>query len=444
MKLNKLSYIAAALLALTAATSCKSEIDDIFDKSAAERIEDAISDYTKVLTSAPNGWVMQYFATDEEKGYIYYMNFKADGSVVIASDNEWIGNTYKEETSVFQVIGDDGPVLTFNSYNTLFHLFADPNDVPEWGGRVLGEGHKGDYEFRVMGYDEATQTMTLRGKKRNIEILLTQLPAGVDPEQYFADLKEKRPAVLDERVTLLYLTTPKHEYIVYDMASCEIGYFPVDGDQIADIQYATCVFNGDGIRFATPLELDGATVQNFKLNSAGILECVDKDQTATLSPGKLYDVFTSVNYAWQMDSQSLTGSVADAYQAVVDESKAKTGGFGQNFRYFLFDIFVDADGVVHPALSFRNGNATGHFYLDKNEAGDNGVKFAFTGSGDAVALRYMELENGPTFTTKAYQDFIALLTAGEWTITANSAMAPTELTFVNKNNTADTFKVVLQ
>ena len=59
-------------------------------------------------------------------------------------------------------------------------------------------------------------------------------------------------------------------------------------------------------------------------------------------------------------------------------------------------------------------------------------------------VKWTQLSEGTDDAFKAYQDFIALLTAGEWTITANSAMAPTELTFVNKSNTADTFKVVLQ
>lgn len=445
MKIFKYTYIAAALLALTAATSCKNEIDDIFDKSAAERIEEALDDYYDILTAAPNGWIMQYFASTEERGYIYYMKFDKNGSVYIATNNEWVGGTFRNETSVFQMIGDDGPVLTFNSYNTLFHIFADPDDVAQWEGSQLGEGHQGDYEFRVINFDKDTRTMTLRGKKRNLEIILTQAPTGISPEQYFEQLTEAEAKMFDSRVSTIYLTTSKRTYVVYHPSTYEISYYPSDGDIITDTQYSTFVATTDGIRFVEPVALDGDTVQNFKLNAAGILECIDPGQTATLSPGDISNMFIADNYIWRVDSESLTGSLVAAYQAVVDESKAKKGGFGQTFRYFQFDTYVESDSQVsHPALSYRNGNAAGHFYLEKIPTATDAINFVFNGDGDAVALRYIELENGDTFTTKAYQDWIALITSTEWGIEANSLMAPTKLTFTSKSNSADSFVVNLQ
>ena len=49
------------LLALLAFAACSPEEDDLFDKSAAERIDEAIKQDLSVLRGAKNGWVMEYY-----------------------------------------------------------------------------------------------------------------------------------------------------------------------------------------------------------------------------------------------------------------------------------------------------------------------------------------------------------------------------------------------
>ena len=172
--MKKIFNISVMLLALAlTTTSCfKNEEDDIFDKSAADRLEAAIKDYSDVLTSQGGKWAMEYFASTEEPGYVYVMDFKKDGSVLITGANKWVAietATYdpkrvtfdpKSERSMWQVIADNGPVLSFNTYNKLFHLFANPEDVPGTEEDENGYGHDGDYEFDLMRTNAAGDTGT--------------------------------------------------------------------------------------------------------------------------------------------------------------------------------------------------------------------------------------------------------------------------------------------
>ena len=78
-----LIYAMSLLLAGPAFTSCKNEEDDIFEASPADRLNQAVEDYTNILCAAPNGWVMQYFTNEREPGYIYLMDFDKNTSVKI-------------------------------------------------------------------------------------------------------------------------------------------------------------------------------------------------------------------------------------------------------------------------------------------------------------------------------------------------------------------------
>ena len=66
--------------------SCTGEVDDIFDKSASERIEDAIKSDTEILTSAANGWVMYYYGNKNYGGYNVLCKFNKDNTVNVASE----------------------------------------------------------------------------------------------------------------------------------------------------------------------------------------------------------------------------------------------------------------------------------------------------------------------------------------------------------------------
>ena len=109
----KFSTYLAALAALTL-TACSSDDDHIFDQSAADRLEQYKKDYADVLTADGGLWYMEYFSNSEEPGYVFVMKFEKNGAVNISANHKWIGGSFQQETSLWKMISDNGPVLSFN------------------------------------------------------------------------------------------------------------------------------------------------------------------------------------------------------------------------------------------------------------------------------------------------------------------------------------------
>ncbi len=183
--------IAAMALSLT---GCAGEEDNIFEKSAAERLNESSDKYSARLEAQPNGWAMQYYPTLKDEspagsGYLILMDFDADHSVRVAMDNRFSGNAYATATSGWEVIKDNGPVLSFNTFNSCMHAFSDPEDIPWTSDNEQSEGCGGDYEFIIVDAPEDASYMMLKGKKRDTYNLLTPVEEGVDYEKYLADVK---------------------------------------------------------------------------------------------------------------------------------------------------------------------------------------------------------------------------------------------------------------
>lgn len=163
--------------------SCTVEYDRIFDQSAAERMAATLAEYQKILIDAPNGWTMDYYAEypeDRIGGYVLIVSFDADGFATIACETdiaeEGGAMVAKKVKSTYNLISDQGPVLTFNSYNRLLHQFSEPLGT----GDI--DGYAGDYEFVFM--EASADKIVMKGKKNNNTITLRKLSAGTDWSEY--------------------------------------------------------------------------------------------------------------------------------------------------------------------------------------------------------------------------------------------------------------------
>jgi hypothetical protein len=153
--------------------TCGLEEDMLFDASPAERIAERMRQYNQILNDAPHGWKMEYWSGDMG-GYVYLLKFETLenqtlGSVSIASELELsgypIGTVAKSD---YELKSDQSIVLTFNTYNPLFHFFAQPG-----GASGVRDGFKADYEFLVLS--ASPQEIQMQGKKRGDRIVMTRL-----------------------------------------------------------------------------------------------------------------------------------------------------------------------------------------------------------------------------------------------------------------------------
>ena len=197
MKANKILTAALLLGSLVMTTACSNEEDDIFDQSAAERLNAASETYSNLLTAGTGKWAMEYFPTNNTdrytgSGYLMTMKFDKSSAVTVGMKNIFSNNVYREATSMWQVITDDGPVLSFNTWNDNLHQFSQPEDIPFTtgsGNNEQGTGVGGDYEFIITSYSEDGKEIYLKGKKRGIYDRLLQLPDTTTLQSYVEDLE---------------------------------------------------------------------------------------------------------------------------------------------------------------------------------------------------------------------------------------------------------------
>lgn len=198
--MNKILSIAFVCAAAMSFTACVNEEDDLFDKSAAERLNEASALYSERLCASPNGWAVQLYPTTQDEapygsGYLLMFRFHKDKSVDASMNNALSNNRYLSATSTWDVITDNGPVLSFNTYNKVVHTFSDPEDVPSTGtiddpNDETGTGIGGDYEFIIVDAPEDASYMMLKGKKRGTYNLLTPVAEGIDFESYLTDVND--------------------------------------------------------------------------------------------------------------------------------------------------------------------------------------------------------------------------------------------------------------
>ena len=169
------------IIGLLAATfaACSRDEESLFDKPAAIRAQEAVENAFDVLTSNEVGWEMAYFPNLEAsaKGYNMVLKFNKNGMVSVTAKNSTttMNKIMTDTASTWAVKSDYGPILTFDTYNDVFHAWADPQEN--------GAGLLGDYEFLIL---KATpELVLLKGKKHSAYSVMRPMKT-TNLEAYFA------------------------------------------------------------------------------------------------------------------------------------------------------------------------------------------------------------------------------------------------------------------
>lgn len=411
-------------------TSCGDE-EDIFDRSAALRLNDAQKNLQNTLCADGGKWEFQYFANGSEEGYVFVMTFHPDGTVDISTKNSW-QTTFATESSSWEVLTDYGIDLSFISYNSLLHRFSDP--TADLGTYNAGEGHLGDYEFLAMSVTD--NDIILKGKKRGITHRLRRLPADTNDEEYFTRLDAAKKAMFNVLMPDQLLTlNDGSRYIISNGYSSIMSFLPEGGDPVSQTESRNLLVFADGIRFMDPFtNADGSiAVQTFMIQEDGSLLCSD-DNESTITSLELSTLFADQTKKWRMDKTTLGGQVATVYSAVVEGCKLRP--IKKNFTHFQFQASGEEDQAPY-SLFFKDQNSEGNFYMNETTEGANKVKFAFTGNCDENAQ--IHLTN-----VSAFQDMMDLLAKGSWTLSAESALLPMRILVTSDADPNNSFYVDLQ
>lgn len=267
-------------LLIVSGTACHFEQEDLFSESAAERLNNSLSEIQRTLTGAPNGWLMEYFTSNEGPGYSMLMSFKPSGEVMIAAKNNLVGNQYTEESSMYSIIADYGPVLTFNTYNKILHLFSNPENP-------AGRGMGGDYEFIVQQY--SNDVIYMLGKKRGTLIILSRLSSNEDWVSYLDQLDKNYNDFFGDDA--LFFVSGTESMLAYNGTSL-IFYFPEN--IFNEFEEMPFVVTKNGIRFYEPFSIkNNIKVQTFTINNDGTQLVADNSPNTYFTVTALNSYFAS-------------------------------------------------------------------------------------------------------------------------------------------------------
>ncbi len=448
LNISLLTLVAVASLSLA---SCKNEVDQIFDEDAVTRLAKAQAEYVDILTSQGGRWQMQYFSNDNEPGYVYVMTFDKNGSVAISGMNKWIGIVdgvssvgskvaFGSATSMWDVIADNGPVLSFNTYNKYFHLFADPYDIPSenQGGSDFsgdtdtdesGYGHEGDYEFTIMKY--SGDTLYLTGKKYNLDIIMVRINDAGYPgdEMYMNEVTAMADSFFNAKIPQAYINLPNGvRWIVKNGASGILKMFREGADEISTAETHNVIITHDGLSFMNPLTLDGYVIQNFILQADGSLLCRDDHET-TMTADPLSMIFSNTGYTWRLDANQLGGNFAQLYSQIDTELRAYQTRILQ-YVQINYDTELNCFSIrFNVKKGTSRFNPTWYFTIEP--VGDNQMKITVAAEGDKTAQNYAER-------CPSLRSFVDAL-SGTLDLSANSLLSPTCMRLTNGSGNYSTW-----
>ncbi len=337
MKFNRIINKLLLIAMVICFSSCLFEEEDIFDLSPAERMNALQEEYYEALCSAPNGWVMEYFPNKESEGFHYYMTFTPDDAVDIAASNKYLpGDTLNSEVSLFEVIAGNGPLLTFNTYNSVFHIFSDPKD-PDGNPDLDGLGLEGDYEFVILDVDAENGLARLKGKKRGTYIYMRTLEDGQSIESYQQAIKDSESRIFNSSspVPLTFVAGDA----VYD-ATKSVGENIFQmlelGRPIGETRSMPYIITIDGLRFQHSYEKGDVEYQYFEPNEDFTKLVSVESETIYFQAPTPSDFFLESSASWSADESSIKGDFSKAYTAMKEDFatafKGKRDLLGVQFR----------------------------------------------------------------------------------------------------------------
>lgn len=411
--------------------SCVRVEGDLFEESAAIRLNKSISNLTDMLIESPNGWIMEYFPNVESSGVIFLVDFISTKEAKMATINPYV-KKYTEANGYWRIISDMGPVLTFDTYNDIFHIFSDPVDPST--GESDGVGLGGDYEFLIVS--SSPEAFQLKGKKNGTNILLKKMPENKVWEEYFEEIENMKKLLFSNNLISLRLTVDGVDTLTLKNGMSQIfTTIPRGGTEVDDADELPFMVTDRGIKFANPFRVGDKYIQNFTLNDEqSELLCTDEGVDAKIhavSADKVFlEVLNQKKYLVMTPTDEQMGSVIkDAYNLINSAVVAGTRkldfiGFANNKEYGftlaimsskgtskaegnIAYIFEENQGEVQLSLSKyiekdKDGNEVEKIYM--NQGGANYMNnFAANTLVNALEGQYNLSVVGPRLSSTTFR-----------------------------------------
>jgi hypothetical protein len=371
--MKKIYSLLMLLAACGAFSSCSNEVDDVFSKSSAERINDALITDKELLTAPGNGWIMEYYGSTIYGGYNVLCKFNADNTVTVASE---IYGSDSVATSHFKLEQSQGAILSFDDYNPVFHYFSEPANADQIGDN--GKGMLGDFEFRVQS--ASADTIVLVGKKHDSRIVMTPMPEGTTWKSYLEAVRKVDTEMDAKFYSYVDGTTE---------SAASKGYHVITvpdtttGSRVdVDMPYIT---TPEGLKFYKPYTVNGKTITGFRY-AEGKTEFEAFDNSSIKLKQEIYPLSQQLLSAdWYINVAGMGKYGAQYYLYMRDEIMPQIGEVIQQ-------MYLGTRDGKNYGLVFQSGTYWGVIYLTTKAVDDTHVMMQARGTGDGNGGWY--LKNG--------------------------------------------------
>jgi hypothetical protein len=362
--------------------ACSRDEKSLFEDSAAVRAQKAIDNACDVLTSQEAGWEMAYFPNLEAdaKGYNMVLKFNKNGNVSVTAKNAATTNNriMTDTASTWAVKSDYGPILTFDTYNDVFHAFSDPKDN--------GAGFLGDYEFLIL---KATpELVILKGKKHSAYTVMRPMK-NTDLAAYYAAC-EKMQADLFGNNNIVTLTQGDSKMYLYKGAEGQFQSAAYGSALVAETAtYHPVCSTEDGIIVSTGF---GEDVHDHIFYYDAAKGELRSEKGAVMNSGNLNVLFgayfTDNAFGWSVDpagQPAVETLLADVNTAMKNTSaKMKVMGYGykQSLNMYEGGYFMLINFSYKQGSKNQEKKLVWEINLEQNE---NGITIKGTGeNGELV------------------------------------------------------------
>ncbi len=249
-------YILLLFISSISFSSCLKDESSLFDDTASVRMDKALKSYKEILSSSTNGWLLEYYPEKNQSygGYSYVLKFtssKVEAFIELA-------DAESSEESLYQLIADDGPVISFDMYNSFLHYFSEPS-------AGMPDGLLGDYEFILMGISSDQNEISLKGKKTGNYMSLKRMTES--PQEYLKKL-QKIPSLMDTQNYKMNIGGAQIDCVISNRFFT-YQYLGPD-EEIISNKIAYC-YTSSGIRLYKSIEVNEVSVKEFILGDGKLV-----------------------------------------------------------------------------------------------------------------------------------------------------------------------------
>ena len=346
-------------------SGCLHEEKDVFGEPAAIRMQKVIAEHIKLLTSAENGWYADLYPESNHSigGYAMYFKFTSDMKVSVGCEIATNAPARELRTSEWDVIAEQGPVLSFCTYNPVMHYFSEP-----YAADV--DGRRSDYEFVI---EKVTNDrIDLKGKKHGNMMILRRNTGNVAPATYFTGVAATADRLSEFGMFSFVLNGNRIGVTSVVDRTFTISYTELDEqkNEVAKTVKIAYTFTPTGIRLYEPFEFREVTMESFDWKVSE-----EKYVCPEAGVNAFFDVYFPADYqlrygefigTWDITFHGVSTTTFETFTAtIVEKKKNATLQFicDDIFSFPGFEVTFNAQKGI---ISILNQNAaiqeeTGYF-----------------------------------------------------------------------------------